>query len=54
MSTQKQLTKINDCYKKMLMIGQCNKVFQLSNAKGPDLLSAKTKEEFVLAKENIQ
>ncbi len=38
----------------MLMISKCIEVFQLSNARVPDLLSAKTKEEFFLAKENIQ
>ncbi len=38
----------------MLMIGKCNEVFQPSNDKVPDLLSAKTSNEFKLAKENIQ
>jgi hypothetical protein len=50
----KAIEEINDCYKKMLMIGKCSEVFQLSNARVPDLLPAKTKEEFILAKENIQ
>jgi hypothetical protein len=36
------------------MIGKCNKVFRPSNDKVPDLLSAKTSDEFKLAKENIQ
>jgi hypothetical protein len=39
---------------KKLMIGKCNEVFLLRNTKVPGLLSAKTKEEFILAKENIQ
>jgi hypothetical protein len=38
----------------MLMIGKCNEVFQPSNDKDPDLLSATTSNEFKLAKENIQ
>ncbi len=38
----------------MLMIGKCNEVFQPSNDKVPDLLSAKTYNEFKLAKEKIQ
>jgi hypothetical protein len=50
----KAITKINECYRKMLMIGKCNEVFQPSNDKVPDLLSAKTSNEFKLAKENIQ
>jgi hypothetical protein len=45
---------INDCYRKMLMIGKCNEVFQPSNDKVPDLLSKKTYDEIKLAKENIQ
>jgi hypothetical protein len=36
------------------MIGKCNKVFLLSNAKVSDLVPAKPKEEFILAKENNQ
>jgi hypothetical protein len=50
----KAIEEINECYKKMLMIGKYNEVFQLSNVTVPDLLSVKTKEEFILAKENIQ
>jgi hypothetical protein len=40
----KTIDKINECYRKMLMIGKCNEdeVFQPSNDKVPDLLSAKT------------
>ncbi len=37
------IEEINDLYKKMLMIGKCNEVFQLCNNKIPDLLSAPTK-----------
>jgi hypothetical protein len=36
------------------MIGKCNEVFQPSDKKVPDLLSAKTSDEFKLTKENIQ
>ncbi len=50
----KAIQDINDCYRKMLMIGKYNEVFQLSNDKVPDLLPAKTYNEFTLAKENIQ
>jgi hypothetical protein len=50
----KTIDKINDCYRKMLMIGKCNEVFRPSNDKVPDLLSAKTSNEFKLVKENIQ
>jgi hypothetical protein len=50
----KAIDKINGCYRKMLIIGKCNEVFQPSNDKVPDLLSAKTSNEFKLAKENIQ
>jgi hypothetical protein len=44
------IEEINDLYKKMLMIGKCNEVFQLCNDKIPDLLSAPTKKEYILAK----
>ena len=37
----------------MLMIGKCNEVFWLCNDKIPDLLSAQTKNEYILAKMNI-
>ena len=45
---------INDCYKKMLMIGKSKEVFRLPNNKIPHLLSAKTYSEFTLAKDNIE
>jgi hypothetical protein len=38
----------------MLMIGKSKEVFQLPNDKVPDLLSAKTYREFILAKNNIE
>ncbi len=50
----KAIDKINECYRKMLMIGKCNEVFRPSNEKVLDLLSAKTSNKFKLAKENIQ
>jgi hypothetical protein len=37
----------------MLMIDKCNEEFQLCNNKIPDLLSAQTKNEYILAKKNI-
>ncbi len=37
----------------MLMIGKCNEVFWLCNDKIPDLLLARTKKEYNLAKKNI-
>jgi hypothetical protein len=50
----KAIDEINECYRKMLMIGKFNEVFQPSNDKVLDLLSAKTSDELKLAKENIQ
>ncbi len=50
----KAFDKMNECYRKMLMIGKCNEVFWPSNDKVLDLLSAKTSDEFKLAKENSQ
>jgi hypothetical protein len=37
----------------MLMIGKCNEVFRLCYDKIADLLSAQTKNEYILAKTNI-
>jgi len=50
----KAIEVINDCYKKMLMIGKSKEVFRLSNNKVPKLLSAKTYSDFTLAKDNIE
>jgi hypothetical protein len=50
----KAIEVINDCYKKMLMIGKSKEVFRLSNNKVPKLLLAKTYSEFTLAKDNIE
>jgi hypothetical protein len=50
----KAIEVINDCYRKMLMIGKSKEVFQLSNNKVPDLLSTKTYNDFTLAKNNIE
>jgi hypothetical protein len=47
----KVIEVINDCYRKMLMIGKSKEVFQ---DKVPDLLSAKTYNAFTLAKDNIK
>jgi hypothetical protein len=45
---------INDCYRKMLMIGKCREVFRLANNKVPELLSSKNKSDFTLARTNIE
>ena len=50
----KAIDVINDCYRKMLMIGKSKEVFRLPNNKIPDLLSARTYSEFILAKNNIE
>lgn len=50
----KAIEVINDCYRKMLMIGKSKEVFRLPNNKIPHLLSAKTYSEFILAKNNIE
>jgi hypothetical protein len=47
----KTIEVINDCYRKMLMIGKSKEVFW---DKVPDLLSAKTYNAFTLAKDNIE
>ena len=49
MSLRKSMTST----KKMLMIGKCNEVFRLCNDMIPDLLSAKLRNEYILAKNNI-
>jgi hypothetical protein len=41
------------CTKKMLMIGKCNEVFRISKGRISALLSAKTREEFSLAKKTF-
>jgi hypothetical protein len=50
----KVIEVINDCYRKMLMIGKCREVFRLANNKVPKLLSSKTYSDFTLAKTNIE
>ena len=47
----KAIEVINDCYRKMLMIGKSKEVFR---DKVPDLLKAKTYQDFILAKDNIE
>ncbi len=47
----KTIEVINDCYRKMLMIGKSKEVFR---DKVPDLLKAKTYQDFTLAKDNIE
>jgi hypothetical protein len=48
------IDQINDYYKKMLEIGKCQQVFRPENNQVPELLSAKSKDEFLKAKKNIQ
>ncbi len=50
----KTIEVIHDCYRKMLMIGKSKEMFCLPDNKVPDLLSAKTNREFILAKNNIE
>ena len=55
MSTEyfKVIDAINDCYKKMLEIGKCAEVFWPIGGRRPDILTAKSKKEFMREKENI-
>ena len=48
---KKAVEVINNCYRKMLMIGKCREVFW---NKVSDLLTAKSFKEFTLAKDNIE
>ncbi len=47
------INAINDCYKKMLEIGKCNKVFRLDHGGLPDILNPKSRIDFFMAKKNI-
>jgi hypothetical protein len=47
----KAIEVINDCYRKMVMIGKSKEVFQ---DKVPDLLKVKTYNDCTLAKDNIE
>jgi hypothetical protein len=55
MSTEyfRVIDAINDCYKKMLEIGKYTKVFRPVGGRQPDILTAKSKIEFMSEKENI-
>jgi hypothetical protein len=44
---------INDCYKKMLEIGKCIKVFRPDHGGLSDILTAKSRIDFIMAKKNI-
>ena len=50
----KVIDAINDCYKKMLEIGKCAEVFWPIGGQRPDILTAKSKKEFMREKENIR
>ncbi len=47
------IDSINDCYKKMLEIGKCNKAFRPDHGSFPDILTAKSRIDFFKAKKNI-
>ena len=47
------INAINDCYKKMLEIGKCNKLFRPDHGGLPDILTAKSRNDFFMAKKNI-
>jgi hypothetical protein len=40
------IDSINDCYKEMLEIGKCNKLFRLDHGGPPDILTAKSRNDF--------
>ena len=44
---------INECYKKMLEIGKCKEVFRRVDGNQCELLTAKSKKDFLNAKKNI-
>jgi len=44
---------INDCYKKLLEIVKCNKLFRLNHGGLPDILTAKSRIDLFMAKKNI-
>jgi hypothetical protein len=46
------IDSINKCYKKMLEIGKCNKVFRPDHGGLPDILTAKSRNDFFMAKKN--
>ncbi len=52
MSTEyfRVIDAINDCYKKMLEIGKCAEVFRPVGGRRPDILTAKSKKEFMKEK----
>jgi hypothetical protein len=45
------INSINDCYKKTLEIGKCNKVFRLDHGGLPDILTTKSRNDFFYGKE---
>ncbi len=47
------IDSINDCYKNMLEIGKCNKVFRPDHGNLPDISTAKSRNDFFMAKKNI-
>ena len=47
------IDSINDCNKKMLEFGICNKVFRPDHGGLSDILTAKSRNDFFMAKKNI-
>jgi hypothetical protein len=47
------INSINDCYKKIFEIGKCNEVFRPDHGDLPDILAAKTRNDFFMAKKSI-
>jgi hypothetical protein len=49
----KKADYINECYRKMLKIGKCKKVFQCVDGSQCELLRAKSKQKFLNAKKKL-
>ncbi len=47
------IDSINDCNKKMLEFGICNKVFRPDHGSLPNILTAKSRNDCFMAKKNI-
>ena len=47
------IDSINDCYKKMLEIGKCNKVLRPDHGGLPDILTTKSRIDLFMTKKNI-
>jgi hypothetical protein len=47
------INSINDCYKKMLEIGKCNKVFRPDHGGLPDILTTMSRNDFFMTQKKI-